>query len=164
MSITLLLMLKLLALLLVANAAPILARQLLPGTTGCPLDAGKIAWDGHPLFGQSKTVRGLLAALVLTAALAPLLDMPLLLGVTIGFGAMAGDLLSSFIKRRLGIKPSSQAPGLDQIPESLLPLILVADPLNLAARDIAIIVLSFIALELILSRILFRMHIRKRPY
>jgi CDP-2,3-bis-(O-geranylgeranyl)-sn-glycerol synthase len=155
--------LKLLALLLAANGAPILVRQLLPGTGGCPLDAGKTAWDGRPLLGHSKTARGLLAALVLTAVLALLLGMPLLLGVTIGFGAMAGDLLSSFIKRRLGIEPSSPAPGLDQIPESLLPLILVAEPLGLAAMNIAIIVLLFITLELTLSRILFRMHIRKRP-
>ena len=39
------------------------------------------------------------------------------IGLLVAATAMAGDLLSSFLKRRLALAPSSQAIGLDQIPE-----------------------------------------------
>lgn len=158
------LVIQLLLLLLTANGAPILARQLLTTLGGCPIDAGLTAWDGRPLLGPSKTVRGLIAATVASAVVALLFGLPLQLGILIGVGAMLGDALSSFTKRRLGIAPSGRAPGLDQIPESLIPLLLVADPLQLSAVDITIVVCGFILLEILLSRILYRLKIRKRPY
>jgi len=61
----------------------------------------------------------------------------------------------SFVKRRLGLAPSSQAVGLDQIPESLLPL---------TALDVAVATTLFFAGELLLSRLLYRWHVRDRPY
>jgi CDP-archaeol synthase len=51
--------------------------------------------------------------------------------------AMAGDLLSSFVKRRFGLAPSSKATGLDQIPEALFPLLACRSALSLTALDIA---------------------------
>lgn len=92
------------------------------------------------------------------------MGLPAELGALAAAAAMSGDLLSSFIKRRLNIAASGQALGLDQIPESLLPLLLLRDELNLADRDIFIIVVDFLVLELLLSRLLFWLHIRERPY
>jgi len=77
--------------------------------------------------------------------------------------SMFGDLLSSFIKRRLGLRTHSQAFGLDQVPESLLPLLLLQEHLGLSGGDIALVVTVFIALELLLSRLLFKLHIRDQP-
>jgi CDP-2,3-bis-(O-geranylgeranyl)-sn-glycerol synthase len=78
--------------------------------------------------------------------------------------AMIGDLLSSFIKRRMGIAPSDRAIGLDQIPESLLPLLACAFFLPLTFFDVAVATLIFFVGELALSRVLFKLHIRDRPY
>ena len=77
---------------------------------------------------------------------------------------MAGDLFSSFVKRRLNLRPSSQAFGLDQVPESLFPLLVCGDALSLTAADIALGVGVFLAGELILSRILYWAHLRDEPY
>ena len=77
---------------------------------------------------------------------------------------MVGDLFSSFVKRRLKLPPSSQALGLDQIPESLLPLLACRDALSLTVAGIAIGVGIFFAGELVLSRLLFRVHLRDEPY
>ena len=77
---------------------------------------------------------------------------------------MAGDLFSSFCKRRLGLPPSSRASGLDQIPESLLPLLACRDLLGLAAADIAACVVLFVVGEVVLSRVLFALRLRDRPY
>jgi len=77
---------------------------------------------------------------------------------------MAGDLLSSFLKRRLALAPSSQAIGLDQIPESLLPLLASHQELALTAADILMGVAIFVVGELALSRMLFQLRFRDRPY
>jgi hypothetical protein len=77
---------------------------------------------------------------------------------------MAGDLFSSFCKRRLGLPSSSRASGLDQIPESLLPLLACRDLLGLTAADIAVCVVMFVAGEVVLSRLLYAFRLRDRPY
>ena len=87
-----------------------------------------------------------------------------MIGLTVAGAAMAGDLFSSFVKRRLNLKPSSQALGLDQIPESLLPMLACRDALSLTAVDIALGVGVFFVGELVLSRLLFRAHLRDEPY
>jgi hypothetical protein len=68
------------------------------------------------------------------------------------------------VKRRLGLVPSSQAIGLDQIPESLFPLIAARLLLPLSALDIAVGTMLFFAGELLLSRLLYKWHVRDRPY
>ena len=77
---------------------------------------------------------------------------------------MAGDSLASFIKRRLGLAASSMALGLDQIPESLLPALSMRAYARLSAIDILIVVLIFFFGQLALSRLFFRLGVRKRPY
>ncbi|HEY9149198.1 MAG TPA: CDP-archaeol synthase [Gammaproteobacteria bacterium] len=156
--------LQLLLLLITANGMPILARKWFGACWARAIDGGRHAWDERPWLGASKTWRGLLAALAVTPVMALLLGLEAGLGFLIALGAMAGDLASSFLKRRLGIPPSGQALLLDQVPEALLPLLLVAPMLQLALLDILILVLAFVLLEMLLSRILYVLHIRRRPY
>jgi len=156
--------LQLLLLLLVANGAPILARKMLQGTWYAPLDRGKVLADGYSLFGPSKTWRGIVSSILLTMLVAPLLGMTALIGVSIAVAAMSGDLLSSFIKRRLGKAPSSQSMGLDQIPESLLPLLVVMSPLSLTIWEITAVLLLFISVGALISKLLFLVGIRKQPH
>jgi CDP-2,3-bis-(O-geranylgeranyl)-sn-glycerol synthase len=54
--------------------------------------------------------------------------------------------------------------GLDQIPESLLPTLVLKARLGLTAWDIAGVVFAFILLGLLLSRLLFGLRLRDRPY
>jgi CDP-2,3-bis-(O-geranylgeranyl)-sn-glycerol synthase len=155
---------QLLLLLAIANGTPIIAAKLLRDRCAYPLDAGLRFLDGRPLLGPAKTLRGLVLALVMTTLVAVLLGCDWTLGLTVGAGAMFGDLAASFSKRRLGRATSSQALGLDQIPESLFPLLAVREPLGLQPWDIALLVGAFMALELLLSRLLYRVGIRQQPY
>lgn len=155
---------RLLLLLGVANGSPILAKRLLGARLDVPLDGGLRFVDGRPLLGPSKTLRGVVAAIALTALCAPLVGVSPQLGAWIGAAAMAGDAISSFIKRRLGIAPSGRAIGLDQVPESLLPLLAVQPALDLSATQIAGVTAAFFALETPLARLLHRMGLRDRPY
>ncbi|HNF66485.1 MAG TPA: CDP-archaeol synthase [Plasticicumulans sp.] len=156
--------LQLLFLLFVANGAPILATRVLDTAGDHPIDGGHRFLDGRPLFGPSKTWRGLGVALLASTLAALLLGWPAWIGLLIGAAAMLGDLLSSFLKRRLGLASSAQALGIDQVPEALLPLLAVRETLALDGWVIAALVAAFVVLELLLSRLLYRLHIRRQPY
>jgi hypothetical protein len=156
--------LQLLVLMTLANGTPIVAKKIFGARFSFPLDAGAILFDGRPLFGPSKTIRGILISVLVTTASAPLIGLDLTIGGIVAGAAMAGDLFSSFVKRRLSFAPSSQALGLDQVPESLFPMLACRDALSLTIADMALGVGIFFIAELILSRFLYQVHVRDEPY
>ncbi|KRT54995.1 CDP-archaeol synthase [endosymbiont of Ridgeia piscesae] len=156
--------LLLLLLLLTTNGAPLLARELLRSSFNHPIDGGHRLASDHPLLGPSKTWRGVIAALLLTPLVSLLLGLGWQLGLVIALFAMLGDISSSFIKRRLGMPSSSMALGLDQVPESLLPLLACRLLIELPLTQLALLVVLFFIAELLLSRVLFWLHIRRHPY
>jgi hypothetical protein len=156
--------LQLLILLMVANGTPVIAKKLLGGRYSYPLDGHLIFADGRRLLGRSKTIRGVGLAVLATTAGAPLIGLGWRTGLVVGSFAMAGDLFSSFAKRRLNLAPGSRASGLDQVPEALFPLLACRNLLSLTAADIAACTVMFVAGEVLLSRLLYALQIRDRPY
>ena len=155
---------QVLVLLTLANGSPVIVKWLIGNRGAWPLDGNRRFVDGRPLFGASKTLRGVLAAIVVTTVSAPLLGLQAGTGLVVALAAMAGDLFSSFLKRRLALPPSSQALGLDQVPEALFPLLACRASLALGPADIALGTVLFLVGELLVSRLLFRLRIRDRPY
>jgi len=151
-------------LILVANGSPIIARHIFANRFNLPVDGGRLLGDGQPLFGHSKTLRGIVASLLLTTISALLLGLSWKIGLIVSAVAMMGDLFSSFIKRRLKRPVSSQFIGLDQIPESLFPVLACKTYLVLSNASILLIVLMFVVGELLLSRIMYKLKIRRNPY
>jgi CDP-2,3-bis-(O-geranylgeranyl)-sn-glycerol synthase len=156
--------LQLLVLMTLANGTPIVAKKIFGLRFARPLDTGILFFDGRPLFGPSKTIRGIVASILITTASAPLIGLDLTIGAIVAGATIAGDLFSSFVKRRLNLPPSSQALGLDQVPESLFPMLACRDALSLTIVDIALGVGIFFTGELILSRLLYKVHLRDEPY
>lgn len=155
---------KVLILIAVANGAPVVVKKLLGTFLDTPLDGGRILADGQPLFGASKTIRGILAGVIATVLTAPLLGLTMASGLVIGAAAMTGDLFSSFIKRRMGKPPSSRAFGLDQIPESLFPALASMHDLDLTLADVVLIVAVFTVGGQALSVLLYKIRLRDQPY
>ena len=155
---------KILVLAALANGTPLVAKKIFGSRFSYPVDGGRTLVDGRPLFGPSKTIRGVLGSILVTSACAPLIGVEVSVGATAAAAAMAGDLLSSFLKRRLDFPPSSQAIGLDQVPESLFPMLACRQALSLSIVDIVLGVAIFVAGELIFSRLLYRLRLRDRPY
>lgn len=155
---------QLLTLLAVANGTPVIAAKLLGKDGALPLDGNTTLSDGRPLFGSSKTLRGVILSVALTTACAPLVGLGWDVGFVVALGAMIGDLLSSFVKRRFGMSSSSKFTGLDQIPESLLPLLACMALLPLTLLSVAVGTFLFFVGALLLSRIFFKLNIRDRPY
>lgn len=113
-----------------ANMAPVWFRNSFKWMA-VPVDCGAL-FRGKPLFGSHKTVRGLITgiAFAVSAAFVQFLlsGIPvfkevsladysqwLLLGILMGSGALAGDLLKSFVKRRAGISPGKPFVPFDQV-------------------------------------------------
>lgn len=97
---------------------------------GTPLDFGRTFQDGRRMLGDGKTFRGTIAGTVCGIfiglglnLIAPSLGLPTFgtgwgqLPVLIGlsFGAMLGDIVAAFFKRRLGLKRGAQLFVVDQL-------------------------------------------------
>ncbi|MGC9204956.1 MAG: CDP-2,3-bis-(O-geranylgeranyl)-sn-glycerol synthase [Candidatus Micrarchaeia archaeon] len=95
----------------VANGAPVIFGG------GKPLDLGKKLF-GKRIFGDHKTIKGLLAGLasgfIVSIVLSLFFPYMLAIGILLTVGTHIGDLLGSFIKRRIGAKPGVNIPIMDQ--------------------------------------------------
>jgi CDP-2,3-bis-(O-geranylgeranyl)-sn-glycerol synthase len=118
-----------------------------------PLDLGFTAPDGERLLGDHKTWRGLLSAVLACSLAGALSGFGALRGC--GFGALAllGDALSSLVKRRLRRSPGTEVPGLDQLPEALLPLAAFAPALGLGSLQVVSVALGFMLLDMAVTRV-----------
>ena len=115
------------------------------------------------MLGKSKTWRGLLLG-CLGPQWRALAGLTWRVGALFGAAAMAGDLLSSFVKRRVRRRPSGRAPALDQLPESLLPLLVCRDALGLSSVEVLLCAAIFWGGNVGLSPLLHRLGVRDRPY
>jgi hypothetical protein len=151
-------------LLLAANGAPVLARHWLKDRFSLPVDMGLTLDDGRALFGYRKTWRGIIVSVITTSLVAAGLGMPAFDGVLFGLAAMSGDLLASFVKRRLGYAESSRVRSIDTIPESVMPALVLHAQLDLNVADILAVALTFFLIDVLLSPVLYRLNIKNRPY
>lgn len=118
--------LKILILLWGVNFAPPLLAYLFNEKGAAPLDGGRNFVDGRPLLGPHKTWRGLAGGVAMGAFLGWLLGFSWRTGALSGFLSMLGDLLSSFVKRRMDRPSGSVVPVLDQFFEGFFPFVLLA--------------------------------------
>lgn len=95
----------------VANGAPVIFGG------GKPVDLGR-KLGGRPVLGPHKTIRGLVAGLsagfIVSMIEAVFFPYMLLIGVLLTIGTHFGDMLGSFIKRRLGHRSGAEFFLLDQ--------------------------------------------------
>ena len=99
---------------------------------GPPMDFGRKARDGERILGDGKTWRGLLGGTLSGVVLGLILALPfdvlasgsswnfgpplvaLLASALLAFGALLGDVVGAFVKRRRHMPRGAKAPGLDQ--------------------------------------------------
>jgi CDP-2,3-bis-(O-geranylgeranyl)-sn-glycerol synthase len=132
-----------------ANAAPVIFGG------GKPMDFGKKFFDGKPFLGSQKTFKGFLAGIIVgtLVALAQTIiyeqvlfeygsqfQYSILLGFMLSLGALTGDLVESFIKRRLNRSPGSSLPVADQI-DFILGAFLFSIPVSPPSLLAALIIL-----------------------
>jgi len=169
------------------------ALATLPRGRGPPMDFGRTwPWDGRRVLGPSKTWSGFLvggfaaipfglieAAVILAAppnwklvpTLAPSLLAAVPFAAMLTFGAMTGDALGSFVKRRLGRESGSRAILLDQLPFVLVPIALgfafypsVFVPVFVSGWGIFWLLVVTLGLHTLFNRIGYRAGLKKVPW
>lgn len=155
--------LKILVLLWVINFVPAFLAFLLEDKWRTPIDRGFVFRDGRPLLGHHKTFRGLIAALISGVAAGSVLGFPWTDGFWVASLSMAGDLLTSFLKRRLGEPAGGVMPGLDQVLEGLFPLAYLASTSPLRVSQSLMLLLLFCAGALVGSWF-FKLVLLRSPY
>ena len=152
---------------------------------GTPLDFGRSFHDGHRILGDGKTFRGTIGGTIgglliglLLNSLAPSLGMPsfgsgfdslpILLGLSLG--AMLGDIVAAFFKRRMGLKRGAQLFIIDQldfvIGAWILTLILAPTwfQQNFTLEIIIIVLLVTPILHRVMNIIGFHMGSKREPW
>lgn len=141
----------------VANMAPIIFNRL--PFLNVPVDFGR-TWKGKPIFGSHKTYRGFVVGVIMAVGTAylqkilyphfeslSLVDYSQInvvwLGLLQGFGALGGDLVKSFVKRRLNIPSGQSWVPFDQTDAIFGALFLTSFIVDLSTQQIIVAVLTF---------------------
>lgn len=150
-----------------------------------PMDFGKNFLDGKRVFGDGKTFSGFFGGIlggIFVANLQKILERVLgvsifsslryedffLLTFALAFGAMLGDLLGSFIKRRFGFERGESFPLLDQL--AFLAVAIAVASLTTAFWNlfsVTEIVLAFLitpALHFAVNFIAFKLKLKDVPW
>src|SRR3989338_1745681 len=162
-----------------ANMAPVLAKNMFRNMA-FPIDFN-IRIGNDAILGKNKTYRGLIAgvlAAIIVAYIQFLLQSNniltefaiidysgwLLIGFLLGFGAIFGDMVKSFVKRRLGFKPGMPFVPFDQLDFVFGALIFVYPVAKLYMEKIAIILFISFILHMVINHIAFYTGIRKERW
>ena len=172
-----------------ANMAPPLAKKFkIFEFLNTSIDNGKNFRDKRPIFGKNKTYRGFVVGIIggiIGACLQIFLYnfdsfksisiigvdytnvyLILLLGILMGFGAIAGDLVESFFKRRLNIDSGKSFVPWDQI-DLVIGAYIFALPIVYWYLTWQIVIISIVIsffLHVITNHISFYLKIRREKW
>ena len=161
-----------------ANMAPVIVKKI--SILNLPIDFNKKI-SNKPLFGKNKTFRGLVFGVLFAIIIAYIqfvfyknnifVDISfidysnwLLLGFLMGFGAIFGDLVKSFVKRRLNYEPGRPFVPWDQTDFVIGALIFVFPLVKLSIDKIIIIIILSFVLHIIVNHLAFYTGVRKEKW
>jgi len=93
-----------------------------------------------------------------------LFGFPILFSVLVPLGALLGDLIGAFLKRRLGIAPGGLLPIVDQV-DFVIGAIVFSIPLALLNWETAVTVLLITPpIHLFTNLLAYKMKLKKHPW
>ena len=147
----------------IANATPVIFGG------GRPIDGGRLLRDGNRVLGDGKTIRGFIVGVffgtltgigqfISAPYLMPLMEfylpvtpemqyvlfMTIPAAILLSVGALMGDLLGSFLKRRVNVESGGPSPFLDQLGFIIMALLFaypVLQPLSIYAAVLIVMTL-----------------------
>ncbi|MCX8171745.1 MAG: CDP-2,3-bis-(O-geranylgeranyl)-sn-glycerol synthase [Candidatus Bathyarchaeota archaeon] len=153
-----------------ANASPVIFGG------GKPIDCGKKFIDGKPIFGPHKTYRGFVFGLIIGTLvgyiqefIAPTYGLPagsILRGFTLSLGALIGDLMGSFIKRRLNFRPGAPLPVIDQVSFVVFALLfsLAVEPSSISFAGAVLIIILTAPIHILVNFIAYLLRLKNTPW
>lgn len=162
-----------------ANMAPVMARGSFKELK-VPIDFNTKV-DNHTIFGKNKTFRGLIFGILLgilvTFTQYMLYDLGhfmelsfidysnwLTLGFLFGSGAIIGDLIKSFFKRRLNIKPGKPFIPFDQLDFVIGSVVFVYPVYHLTIYQVVTMLLVSFFLHILVNHGAYYLNIRKEKW
>lgn len=167
-----------------ANAAPIAAAPLpVIKRFTAPIDGGK-TWRGHALLGPNKTWRGIIAGIVVATIVLWLQvylfdqyewaqfaangvnyrDLPIfILGPLFAVGALGGDSIESFFKRRKQIPSGKSWVPFDQIDYIIGSIIVSLFFVKLAPIHYLYMIIVWFCMHLLASYLGYKLRLKKDP-
>ncbi|MBO7718899.1 MAG: CDP-2,3-bis-(O-geranylgeranyl)-sn-glycerol synthase [Methanosphaera sp.] len=154
---------------------------------GTPMDFGRNAWDGHRLIGDGVTWRGTIGAGLFGMLIGGLLGylstfgvcssyfnmlaanltftsnpvfQGLIIGLLLGFGALIGDAIGSFIKRRLNFERGKAVPLLDQLDFVVVALIFASLVVDISLEMIVCILVLSVFFHLGANILAYAIHLK----
>ena len=140
-----------------ANATP----TILGG--GKPIDFKRNFIDGRRLFGDNKTIRGFVSG-VFAGTIVGIIQGEPLRGTFLSLGALIGDLMGAFVKRRLGLDPGAPLPILDQLDFVAGALILSVNFFPIDATSIILIVVLTPFIHFLTNTIAYALKLKSKPW
>lgn len=155
-----------------ANSFPVIVNKI-SGKYSYPIDFGKKLGDGKRILGDGKTWNGLFSGIFIAGVvgyiqssfqLPEFMQMSLQLGILLGAGALFGDLVKSFFKRRFGLKRGKSWFPFDQIDFVLGAFVfsMILVPFNWKYLVILLIITP--AVHWLTNFIGFKLKIKKEPW
>ena len=156
-----------------ANMAPLFANKIpLLNEWKTPIDLGR-TYKGTRIFGKNKTFRGLLCGVILASLTAFLIyhlfSVPysqtvfVAGGAAMGFGALLGDAVESFFKRRAGVAPGNAWFPFDQLDYIIGGLIISYPILTPSLATIVRVIVLYFGLHLLVSYIGYLLGFKEKP-
>ena len=167
----------------IANATPVL------GGGGRPIDGGRVFRDGYRILGDGKSIRGFIvgvlfgtlvgvAQFVSAPYLRPLLaqfvtitsEMDYVLSISIpaafllSIGALTGDVVGSFIKRRVNVKSGDPSPFLDQLGFIIMALIFAYPLLIPSPIFVVILILTTLGIHWLSNALGYLLGLKDHPW
>ena len=167
----------------IANATPVIFGG------GRPIDGGMVLRDGRRLLGDGKTVRGffvgisfgiltgicqflaaphlrpLLALFVeVTPAMEYVLFMTIPSAALLSIGALVGDIVGSFLKRRVNLESGGPSPMLDQLGFIIMGLLFAYPLLQPEQIYVVILILTTLAIHWISNALGYLLGFKKNPW
>jgi CDP-2,3-bis-(O-geranylgeranyl)-sn-glycerol synthase len=167
----------------IANATPVL------GGGGKPIDGGRIFHDGRRILGDGKTIRGFMVGVffgtltgigqflaapylrpilalfvTITAEMDYVLSISIPAAFLLSLGALTGDVVGSFIKRRVSVKSGDPSPFLDQVGFILMALIFAFPLMAPSPIFIIILILTTLGIHWLSNALGYLLGFKKNPW
>ena len=161
-----------------ANMAPVMVKKI--NLFVYPIDFNKKI-NNKPILGKNKTFRGLIFGIIFAIIVAYLqfllhnkgffadiafIDYQnwLLLGFLMGLGALAGDSIKSFFKRRIGIAPGEKFIPFDQMDFVVGSLLFIIPIFDLTLKIFIVALMLSFVLDIIVNHLAFYLKIRNEKW
>jgi CDP-2,3-bis-(O-geranylgeranyl)-sn-glycerol synthase len=156
---------------MVANGSPVVISKIIKTH---PIDMGKSWKDGRRILGEGKSIEGAIGgilagwitALIIGYAYGALQTLSIT-GLVSSFGAMCGDIIKSFFKRRLGLERGKMLPIADQLDFYLGATLAIYLCRNCARPGIGVFILGLLLipfLHIFTNKIAYKLKLKNVPW